>query len=856
MRLASVVLVALSTVSVSSVASAATHPSLLFGKEDVPKLKARLDGPLKLVRDSLAAAVNGTYDGTSVPKTPDLAAWSKVDDRRAIADTLQAFAFSALVFRDDPVLGPKAKKLAHDYLGGICAYSDWVFAKDQGAATPDLYLAHMLHDVSLAYDWLYDELSDAEKSACQKAVAREAPKMLAVGKLPGGSAWWIDEYLQNHHWINNSSLGVAGFAFDGELAGVDSKAWIANTQSALEPVKTVLDPIAGGGWHEGFGYADYGLDTMIPFSLANVRLAGGKDFADNGFVHDAARLRMFAMPPSKGHAREYPVYGDYSGYDGAISSLGVLAYHYSKKSDPETGWYLQQFLAGGVKGKLGGTSWPPSLRGLILGVILWPDAAPSAAPKALDFEASDLSLFTARSGWEEGSALVAFKTGVFGGHWNYDRLKTKGAPGGSLDFGHDHCDDMNVWMFADGEWLTANVPGYWIGRVNGDPEANRTRYANSLLVDGVGQLGDGPRSDSFSGAGNEWFFSRQSSIALKGTTAHHSWVLGAGSKLYDAKLGLEAFGRTVLFLDRKVAVVHDVVKGSSPHRYDAIWHAIDSVEQETGWLKLKAKNDRVLGVRVLSPVDYAVATEVQSGLRHEDKFDSDGSMTAALVHPKTDVAATSFLEVLVPARGATWASRAKVDPLGEKGLTVDDGEGTSTAVLTDDPTETQAAGDVKVTGMIGATRTASGKLARALLGGGSALDVAGVPFIRITKDAPATIEVEPIEGGVSITGETSGARIHAPSATKVLYNGAEIGFDQDGDDVVIPKSGDVLPGDDAGTTPDAGSIDAREDAGPNAATPEETAASDGCGCTSAGRSPGSSAFLLLAVGLLLARRQR
>lgn len=840
-------------------AEATTHPSLLFGKDDIPKIQARLAGPLAAVADGLKAGVNGVFDGGGVPAKPDLTAWAKLDDRRAIADTLQSFAFSAVMFRDDAKVGPRAKQLAHDYLVGICAYSDWVFAADQGDSTPDLYLAHMLYDVSLAYDWLYDDLTESERSACRAAVAREAPKMYAVGKLPGGTAWWLDEYLQNHHWINNSSLGVAALAFDGELSA-DTAPWLSNTQKALEPVDTVLDPIAGGAWHEGPGYAGYGLDTLIPFSRANHALKGGKDYADNGFVHDHARMRMFAMPPSKAHAREYPVWGDYSGFDGSVGDIGLFEYHVAQKHDAETAWFVKTFLAGGTQGRFGTTGWPPSHRGMILAAILWDDATMPTPPKsggaawALDYHAKDLSLFLSRSGWDDGGALLAFKTGVFGGHWNFDRLKVKGAPGGNLDFGHDHDDDMNVWLFADGEWQTTNVPGYWIGRSNGDPEANRTRYANSLLVDGVGQLGDGPRNDSYDGPGNDWFFSRQSTIPIRGSTAHYSYVLGAGSQLYDAKLGLSTFGRSILFLDRSIPVVRDVVRGSGPHRYDVVWHALDAVEQEKGWVKLHAKNDRLLGVRVLAPTAYSVSTETQSGLRHEDAFDADDSMTAAFVHPTTDTDATVFLEALVPSRGALWSAKPAIEPLDpaqpDRGLVVNDVVGKSEAVMGDDPATPVTAGELTVTGMAGATRTVAGKILRAVLAGGSTLSVSGKEWIRVLKDAPATLEIEPIPGGVAISGETSSARVLAPGATTVTYNGVPVEFDVDGDYVIIPKSGSKLPtgdaGDDAGSNGDSAVGDAPSDA-----------TSSGCGCsTPRSTRAGGLAALAFALALLTVGRRR
>src|SRR5690606_17583979 len=133
---------------------------------------------------------------------------------------------------------------------------------------------------------------------------------------------------------------------------------------------------------------------------------------------------------------------------------------------------------------------------------------------------------------EDGGSMIALKSGVFGGWGNWLRMRENGWPGGSINFSHDHADDMGLQFFADGEWLTTRVPGYWIGRANGAPEVNRTRYANSLLVDDRGQLGEGVRNCWMGSC--TWFWDRQGSINLRGSTAHFAYALGAGSALYPA----------------------------------------------------------------------------------------------------------------------------------------------------------------------------------------------------------------------------------------------------------------------------------------------------------------------------------
>ena len=855
-------------------ASAATHPSLLFGKDDIAKIRARLAGPLKPISDALKAGVNFPFEGGDFPKTPDVN-YKYFDDRRAIADTVAAYAFAATMLdpATDATTVDRAKQLAHDYLVGVCGYGNWVFPETQDSPQPDLNLGHFLFSVTLAYDWLYDSLTDGERKTCRDRVAIEGAKMYAAARLPKGSesSWWIEEYLQNHYWVNHAGLGMAALGFEGELGSLDVAPWLSTAENAMTQVKSVIDPIAGGAWHEGIGYVNYGLDALVPFSLAHGRLKGGADWADNGLVHDYARLRMFASPPAQAHDREYPVYGDYSGYQDD-NTLLFLRYVQKAKKDGLAAWAADQYQRGEVMGRKGLSSWPPEQRGMLISAVVYDDAVPATPPSTAqaawtrDYYAPDLSLMISRGGWGETGApdtMLVFKTGVFGGHYNFERLKAKLPPGDQLDFGHDHDDDMNVWLFGEGEWLTLNVPGYWIGRVNGEPEANRTKYANSLLVDSTGQLGDGPRPDGI--AGNPWFFERTSAISLRGSTAHYSYSLGAGSKLYDPALGLDTFGRAILFVDRRVTIVRDVVSGAAPHQYDVLWHAPDAVERDGAWLKLHAKNGRALGVKVVSPADFTMTTETQTTY-HLDSFDPDGSMTAAYVHPTKNVAAVTFLHALVPiASASAWGSKASVEAIDpaslSRGVSIDAAPGEHTdAVFADAPTQSVSANGLALTGMAAAKKTAGGKIVRVLLAAGSKLAIDGTPWIEVTKGDPATLEVEPTSDGVDLSGEVAGVRVYAPGAKTVRYNGVAVAFDVDGDQVVIPKSGESLdagPPGDSGPIGDDASIGDGSIAAP--AAPGDGGGSSACGCSSVGQASslaGGLGGLAVALSIAVARRRR
>jgi hypothetical protein len=853
-RLVAIALLATAALG-SPPAGAAPHPSLLFDASELPVIRERLAGPLAPIGEAIAAGVEYPYQGGNFPKSAELG-YQYFGDRRALADTLGAFAFAALAFEGQSPVGEHAAELAKSYLSGVCALTNWVFPETQDSAMPDLNLAHFLINVSFAYDFLYDRIDESLRASCRKRVAIEGQKMFEASPV----AWWRDEYLQNHHWINNASLGITALAFEGEL-GADTGAWLARALEEIEKVRTVLELIEGGAWHEGPGYLGYGFDALIPFGMAYSRRTGKPDLADVQILRDFPKLRMLAMPPSLDHRREVPIWGDYSGSrnDGTFTLAWWLARNHQ---DRGAAWYAAQFAEGKTQGKGGFTSWPPSQRSLMLAALLYDESVTPEAPPgrgsawALDYFAKDLSLAISRSGWQDEGTLIAFKSGVYGGHANFERLKNGGAPGGQLDWGHDHADDMTLFVFGHGEWLTTTVPAYYIGRDNGQIQGNRTKFANSLLVDGVGQLGEGIRTCGMHSC--PWFWERTSEIALRGSTANHAYWLGAGSQLYPKSLGLKTFGRSLLFVDREILLVRDVVEADSVRRFDVVFHAIDDVIQEPGWLKLNAKNDRSLGVRVLAPSQYAVDTESQTTV-HLDKFDPDAKMTAAYIRPASDVAAVTFLNALVPVGAGGWATRAKPEPLDagqpDRGASIEIGPVRHELVFNSAPASSISLKGIELTGMAGGSKQIDGSIEHVLLAAGSTLAIGGVPWIEVIAGAPATLEVAPTSNGVAVSGEVEEALIYAPAAESVTFNGKPIDFVQEGDRVrlFVAKSSGAGTGGTAGSS-SGGSGGSLAGAGSGQARGDALPADGGCTCRASGGGAGSGAPFALALALLAAAR--
>ena len=73
---------------------------------------------------------------------------------------------------------------------------------------------HFLLGVACAYDLLFETLSAADRAAIAARLGTEAERMYEGWS----NAWYVDEYPQNHNWINSAGLGLAALALQGEDA--------------------------------------------------------------------------------------------------------------------------------------------------------------------------------------------------------------------------------------------------------------------------------------------------------------------------------------------------------------------------------------------------------------------------------------------------------------------------------------------------------------------------------------------------------------------------------------------------------------------------------------------------------------
>ena len=260
--------------AVVSALIAAAHPSLFFGSSDVPALRQAA----QTTHASIASHITAVLDQHLSDPTPSP---SEYDDFRFLGNQVAVWAFGYQ-------LTGKAQyaAIARSQLLTYAGWSTWDNGETASLGGPDLAEAHMLLGTSIAYDWIYETLSAADRATIANKIGAEAQRVAAY--LP--NAWWVDQYLQNHNWIDTAGLGMAALALQGEDARASG--WLSLVQNDLEKLKVTIGQIPDGSWHEGLPYEGYGLAMALPFWQA-MRHAGA-DYTDMGLLRGYGTILLYA----------------------------------------------------------------------------------------------------------------------------------------------------------------------------------------------------------------------------------------------------------------------------------------------------------------------------------------------------------------------------------------------------------------------------------------------------------------------------------------------------------------------------------------------------------------------------------
>ncbi len=740
------------TVALPEAWSLGAHPRLFFAQAEIATLRQRANSTHSAIARPIIEFAT-QHHSLVLPASPPSQATA--DDFRTYGDQLIAFAFACVLSNrvEDCALARRT----------MVTYAGW--ARWDVDEQRDLGLAHMILGSALAYDWLYDQLSEAERQLIRQSLMTRADAMFeaSTGAYEDGwRNWWRRSYWQNHHWTNHAALGIAALALWEEAAQAGD--WLSQASEQMVRVQYILDGIGDGSWHEGILYQNYGLTTALIFWV-NMERTFAIDLAPHTYLRNYATWRLYNWLPNTIHP--LLTYGDFdAAWGNGHQAQNILRYGAARYGDGQAEWVARQLIAAdGRHANVWSAPWyvfeflyyEPTIRAVAPDDTKWAHTFP------------DLSAVIWRTGWGEEDLVFGFKTGPYGGRFGYETFVNGDFPveqacaqsGCQLNAGHDHDDSGTFYLHRNGHWL---VPE------NSQVDGTATSLHNTLLIDGQGQYrpsddwGD-PTQFAESGARLE------SSVQL----GEFAYLAADATQRYRQIEGLQEISRQILFVAPDYFLMIDQVRADAPHHYDWVAHLGGRVTVSEEWAQAIADDGQHLGIQSVAPR----ATTLQTG---------DDGQPYVRIRPAVPRAQERLIHLVVPSDQAQWASRAHATLLDHSDaaslIRVWHANGQDDLLVRADQDGAPfTLGDYRYDGQVAVIRyDAAGVLSQLFVQGGSrlqaqnrALDLmAGTPISGALAVTYAGDSVAVFASGVR------GARLYAPEGITLRVNGIATPFQRTG----------------------------------------------------------------------------
>jgi len=368
---------------------------------------------------------------------------------------------------------------------------------------------------AMAYDWLYDSLSESERKTVLNMISERTkvmvPLLSNLRNMP----------YDSHGWTAFGFIGIISIATYGEIPEAES--WL---RTILPAYSAMLPPwgYQDGGWSQGTDYWQYSTCDAQEFMDVLVQ-AEILDLYKTAYIQNEYLWSMYAYP-----AGSYGSFGDQSnrtltGYY-AVQSLTNEIYY---NGNPTAKWILESL--GGNTSNVIDNYYTGNIESL-------ESREPEEYP--LSHEFNDI-------GWVVMTNDLMSENRI--------QMTFKSSPYGS--FNHSHPDQNAFIIQAFGENL-ANKSGYydWYHSDHDNHITRPTFSHNTITVDG----GKGQRDDDFTAKGQMLqFVTHQSFDSATGdaTDAYKGNTGLSSSNYYKGNGDLDKFVRNIIYVRPGVFVVID-----------------------------------------------------------------------------------------------------------------------------------------------------------------------------------------------------------------------------------------------------------------------------------------------------------
>jgi hypothetical protein len=419
---------------------------------------------------------------------------------------------------------------ARAHLAAMADVEDW---------THSLIYGHWAHGFAVAYDWLYHELNEDLRETVRRTLLQRTELVYQhwcdfSDAYPTGYAW-------NHMAVVHGGMMAAGCALWGDIEGVGKVLRLTTEKLRLMAGALGVD----GASAEGLAYGQY-HNAFLFQSLTLARDLLGEDFiSDTAFLRNYPQFMLHSTLPrgawTPGGA--FMILGDNNGHHwyGPDTQLRFAARHFK---DGQAQWLADTAAAADI-----------CADSQCFLNLIWHDESvtplpPDGSPTL--HHCADKDIVFMRDSWESQSNTMALKCGPNSGHHARGYRQNIGG-------GHMHPDAGHVILHGAGDWLLVD-DGY---------TQKFTSYQNTVLVNGIGQTGEG----------GEWFEDLEmrrgkpeGRILLAQPGADIDIAIGDAAPAYRPEARLRRFLRHLLYLKPDVWVLVDELDAEEASTFELRFH--------------------------------------------------------------------------------------------------------------------------------------------------------------------------------------------------------------------------------------------------------------------------------------------
>jgi hypothetical protein len=236
-------------------ADISSHPFLLFSQGDIPAIQRKSQHPqLKATTDRLVRRADAlllappllvSLTGRGEPDKPG--ELKGLEAARRLQGRVLTYCMVFTLSGDRRYREAAVAEMDH-------AIGDWRIWVDTAHTPPfDLMTGEICLTFGVAYDWLYPDLSPAERERLKAGAERRGLMAYLEGVTAFPSPFWL---AAEHNWnpVCNGGAAVLALAF-GEESSISERV----LELAVPAMKHYWNHLApDGGWDEGTGYWTYG----------------------------------------------------------------------------------------------------------------------------------------------------------------------------------------------------------------------------------------------------------------------------------------------------------------------------------------------------------------------------------------------------------------------------------------------------------------------------------------------------------------------------------------------------------------------------------------------------------------------